>query len=49
MEEGSPFSLKIVAMALYLRFIHAVSYERLVRLFRDLFGFVISEGGLNAL
>jgi transposase len=49
MEEGSPFSLNIVAMALYLRFIHAISYERLVRLFRDLFGFVISEGGLNAL
>jgi transposase len=49
MEEGSPFSLNIVAMALYLRFIHAISYERLVRLFSDLFGFVISEGGLNAL
>jgi len=49
MEEGSPFSLNIVAIALYLRFIHAISYERLVRLFRDLFGFVISEGGLNAL
>jgi transposase len=49
MEEGSPFSLNIVAMALYLRFIHAISYERLVRLFRDLFGFIISEGGLNGL
>jgi transposase len=49
MEEGSPFSLNIVAMALYLRFMHAVSYERLVRLFHDLFGFVISEGGLNAM
>jgi transposase len=49
MEEGSPFSLNIVAMALYLRFIHAISYERLVRLFHDLFGFVISEGGLNAM
>jgi transposase len=49
MEEGSPFSLNIVAMAMYLRFMHAISYERLVRLFRDLFGFVISEGGLNAM
>ena len=49
MEEGSPFSLNIAAMALYLRFIHAISYERLVRLFRDLFGLVISEGGLNGL
>jgi transposase len=38
-----------MALALYLRFIHAISYERLVRLFRDLFGLGISEGGLNAL
>jgi transposase len=49
MEEGSPFSQTIVAMVLYLRFVHAISYERLVRLFHDLFGFVISEGGLNAM
>jgi transposase len=49
MEAGSPFSLNIAAMAVYLRFIHAVSYERLVRLFHDLFGLVISEGGLNAI
>jgi transposase len=49
MEPGSPFSPNIAAMAVYLRFIHAISYERLVRLFYDLFGFVISEGGLNAM
>ena len=49
LEEGSPFSLNIVALALYLRFIHAISYERLVRLFGDLFGLAVSEGGLNAL
>jgi len=49
MEQGSPFSLNIVAMALYLRFIHAISYERLARLFHDLFGLAISEGGLNAM
>jgi transposase len=36
-------------MALYLRFMHAVIYERLERLFHDLFGFVVSEGGLNAM
>jgi transposase len=47
LEEGSPFSLNIVAMALYLRFTHAISYERLARLFHDLFGLVVSEGGLN--
>lgn len=49
LEEGSPFSLNIVALALYLRFIHAISYERLVRLFGDLFGLAVSQGGLNAL
>lgn len=49
LEEGSPFSLNIVALALYLRFIHAISYERLARLFRDLFGLVVSEGGLNGM
>jgi transposase len=49
LEKGSPFSLNIVALALYLRFIHAISYERLVRLFRDLFGLAVSEGGLDAM
>ena len=38
-----------MALAIYLRFTHAISYERLVRLFRDLFSLSISEGGLNAL
>src|SRR5512135_1968858 len=36
MEEGSPFSLSILAFALYLRFVHALSYQRLTRLFRHL-------------
>jgi transposase len=49
LEEGSPFSANIMALALYLRFIHAISYERLTRLFHDVFGLCISEGGLNAL
>lgn len=48
-EPGSPFSLNIVALALYLRVIQNISYQRLVRLFGDLFGLVISEGALNAL
>ena len=47
--KGSPFSPNIVALAMYLRFIHAISYERLVRLFRDLFGLAISEGGIDAM
>jgi transposase len=33
MEEGSPFSPGILATALYLRFVHAISYQRLSRLF----------------
>jgi transposase len=49
LEEGSPFSLNIVALAIYLCFIHAISYERLARLFRDRFGLGVSEGGLNAM
>jgi transposase len=49
LQKGSPFSLNIAAFAVYLRFVHAVSYERLVRLFRDLFGLGISEGALDAM
>ncbi len=49
LEKGSPFSLNIVALALYLRIAHAVSYERLARLFRDLFGLGVSEGALDAM
>ena len=45
---GTPFSLNIVALAMYLRFVHAVSYKRLSRLLLDLFGLAISEGALDA-
>jgi transposase len=48
LEPGSPFSLSIVAVAMYLRFVHAVSYRRLSRLLLDLFGLSISEGALDA-
>jgi transposase len=48
MEPGTPFSLNIVALAMYLRFVHAVSYRRLSRLLLDLFGLAISEGALDA-
>ena len=48
-EPGSPFSLTIVALALYLRVTQNISFERLARLFRDLFGLVISEGAINAM
>jgi len=49
MEEGSPFGPSIVATALYLRFTHAISYQRLRRLFEHLFGLAVSEGALDAM
>jgi transposase len=48
LEPGTPFSLNIVALAMYLRFVHHVSYRRLHRLLLELFGLVISEGALDA-
>jgi len=48
MEPGTPFSVNIVALALYLRVVHAVSYKRLSRLLMELFGLAISEGALDA-
>jgi transposase len=48
LEPGTPFSVNIVALAMYLRFVHAVSYKRLSRLMLDLFGLAISEGALDA-
>jgi transposase len=49
MEQGSPFGVSILTLALYLRFTHAISYRRLSRLFRHLFALPISEGALDAL
>ena len=48
LEPGTPFSLNIVALAMYLRFVHAVSYRRLSRLLLEMFGLSISEGALDA-
>jgi transposase len=48
LEPGTPFSLNIVALAIYLRVTHAISYRRLTRLMLELFGLVISEGALDA-
>jgi transposase len=49
LEEGSPFGLSILAVALYLRFVHAISYKRLVGLFAHLVALEISEGALDSL
>lgn len=48
LEQGSPFSINIVTLALYLRFTHAISYKRLSGMMLDLFGLAISEGALDA-
>jgi transposase len=48
LEPGTPFSLNIVALAIYLRVTHAISYRRLTRLMMELFGLAISEGALDA-
>jgi transposase len=48
LEPGTPFSIGIVALAMYLRFVHPVSYKRLSRLLLDLYGLCISEGALDA-
>jgi transposase len=48
LQPGTPFSLNIVALAMYLRFVHAVSYRRLSRLLLDLYALRISEGALDA-
>ncbi len=48
LEPGTPFHLNIVALAMYLRFTHAISDQRLSRLLLELFGLAISEGALDA-
>jgi transposase len=48
LEPGTPFSLTIVALAIYLRVVHAISYRRLARLMLELVGLAISEGALDA-
>jgi transposase len=49
MPEASPFSVNILALAIYLRFTHAVSYRRLTQPFQHLFALRISGGALDAM
>jgi hypothetical protein len=37
LEDGSPFSMNIVALAIYLRFTHAISYRHLTQLLLNLY------------
>lgn len=46
LEPGSPFGSSIEALAVYLRYCHAIGFERLSALFGDVFGVTISEGAL---
>jgi transposase len=46
MEPGSPFGASVRRLATYLRYTHAISYERLSALLAQVFGLSISEGGL---
>ncbi len=48
LEPGTPFSLNIMALAIYLRVTHAISSKRLSGLFMDLFELAISEGALDS-
>ncbi|MFL5288248.1 MAG: IS66 family transposase [Rhodopila sp.] len=49
LEASSPFSGTIVALAIYLRFTHAISYRRLTQVLLHLFALPISEGALDAM
>jgi transposase len=46
MEPGTPFGPSIQSLATYLRYTHAISYERLAALLAQVFGLSISEGAL---
>jgi transposase len=46
LEPGSPFGPNLRAFLIYLRTVHAISFERLSRLASDLLGLEISEGAL---
>lgn len=44
--KGTPFGPRVHAVATYLKTFQALSYERLQGAFADLFGLIISQGGL---
>jgi len=46
LEPGSPYGESVQSLVTYLRYAHAISYERLSRLLEQLFGLPISEGAL---
>jgi transposase len=46
LEPGSPFGTSIAGVVSYLRYSHAIGYERLSRVMADLYGVRISEGAI---
>jgi transposase len=46
LEPGSPFGPQIASLLTYLRYHHAVSYQRLKQVMSDVFGLAISEGAI---
>jgi transposase len=46
MEPGTPLGASVQRLATYLRYTHAIRYERLSALLSQVFGLAISEGGL---
>lgn len=49
MPRGSPFGPNLRALAIHLRITQGISFERLAKLFSELFGLSISEGALVAM
>ena len=46
LEPGSPFGQSIASVVTYLRYGHAVSYQRLSQLMAELYGVALSEGAI---
>ena len=46
LEPGTPFGKSIQTLATYFRYTHAISYNRLSSLFKEVYSLDISEGGL---
>lgn len=46
MEPGSPFGQSVESLATYLRYNHAISYQRLSQMMAEVFGLAISAGGI---
>ncbi len=46
LEPGSPFGTSVATLVTYLRYSHAISYQRLSQLMSELYGLNLSEGAI---